>query len=75
MLEELASRCASLHAELEALFEQPVWDRPRIAQLRRQLDAAQRRQAMLIRSQAHEQWRGEVMLRANYRCGTADQRV
>ena len=75
MQEELAAKCASLNAELESLFAQPVWNRARILQLRRQLDLAQRRQAALIRSQACEAWRGAAGQGAVDRQCSAGQRA
>jgi len=75
MQEDLAARCASLHAELESMFAQPVWNRARILQLRRQLDLAQRRQAALIRSQAREAWLGAPGQGVGDRHGSAGQRA
>ena len=75
MQEDLAAKCASLNAELESLFAQPVWNRARILQLRRQLDLAQRRQAALIRSQVRETWRGAPGQGAGDCHGSAGQRA
>lgn len=75
MQEELAQKCASLNAELESLFAQPVWNRPRILLLRRQLDLAQRRQAALIRSQKREAWCGAAGHGAGDRQGSAGRRA
>ena len=56
MQEDLARQCALLNAELESLFRQPVWSRPRILQVRRRLDAAQRQWAAALRPPGQGSW-------------------